>query len=216
VTLAIFDMDNTLIDRAAAFHGWATDLVQRLGLDPRELDWLIESDGDGFSSRSGFAAQVKDRYGLDGPVEEVLRGVRAGVLDRVEPYPGAIAALDQLRRDGWLIALATNGGTETQWAKIRRLGLEAHVDAIAVSEEVGAHKPDRLMFETAAARCGASLATTDWMVGDCPTRDIGGAHALGLRTVWMRRGRDWQPSVPSPTAVADTVSEAAGLLTTEA
>jgi len=213
VTLAIFDMDNTLIDRAAAFHGWATELVARLGLAPAELEWLIASDGDGFSSRSAFAAHVKERYGLDAPVEDVLRDVRTGVLDRVEPYPGATEALDQIRRDGWLIALATNGGTENQWAKIRRLGLEAHVDAIAVSGEVGAHKPDRRMFEAAAARCGVTLAATDWMVGDCPTRDIGGAQALGLRTIWMRRGRAWQSSAPSPTAIADTVPQAVAFLT---
>jgi HAD superfamily hydrolase (TIGR01509 family) len=212
VTLAIFDMDNTLIDRACAFHGWATELVQRLGLDPAELAWLLDQDGDGFSSRAGFAAQVKQRYGLDAPLEEVLHDVRTGVLDRVEPYPGATAALDQLRAAGWLVALATNGGAQNQWAKIRRLGLDRHVDAVAVSGEVGAHKPDRRMFETAAARCGATLTETDWMVGDCPIRDIGGAQALNLRTVWMRRGRAWQPPAPPPTASADTVADALAVL----
>ncbi len=212
MALAIFDMDNTLIDRAAAFHGFAADLVGRLGLGPEELAWLIESDGDGFSSRTGLAAAIKQRYGLDAPVEEVLRQMRSGVLERVEAYPGAVAEVDRLRALGCLVALATNGATVHQWAKIRRIGLDQHVDAIVVSEEVGAHKPDRRVFEAAAQRCGATLTPTTWMIGDCPTRDVGGAQALGLRTVWMRRDRDWQASAPPPTAMVDTVPEAVSIV----
>lgn len=67
--------------------------------------------------------------------------------------------------------------------------LDHHADAIAVSEEVGAAKPDPRVFEAAARRCGARLNGGGWMVGDCPTRDIAGGHGVGLRTAWMRRGR---------------------------
>jgi putative hydrolase of the HAD superfamily len=67
------------------------------------------------------------------------------------------------------VAIATNGNTAQQTAKIRRTGLDAHIDALAISEEVGASKPDARMFQVAARRCGSRLDGDGWMVGDCPT-----------------------------------------------
>jgi putative hydrolase of the HAD superfamily len=210
--LAIFDLDNTLLDRASAFTGWATDFVHRHGLDPAELAWLTQADGDGFASRSGFVAALVERYGLPGSAPELLREFRAGIVERAELFPGTVAGLRRLTDAGWLVAIATNGATAQQWAKIRRHRLAEQVHAVAVSEEVGAVKPEPLIFETAAARCGVGLDPTHWMVGDCPTRDIGGAAALGLRTLWMRRGRAWDATLPAPTASAETVTDAVAIL----
>lgn len=85
---------------------------------------------------------------------------------------------------GWRIAIATNGETGQQWAKIRNTGLDGHVDTVAVSQEVGVAKPDRRMFDVAAERCGVRLSDGGWMVGDCALRDISGGRAMGLR--WLR------------------------------
>jgi HAD superfamily hydrolase (TIGR01549 family) len=213
VALAIFDLDNTLIDRAGPFQRWATAFVARHGLEPAELDWLVEADGDGFTSRTGFLSQVRQRYGLSQPVETLLTSFREEIVALVEVDPRVPAALDGLRAAGWRVAIATNGATEQQWAKIRRTGLDDHVDAVAVSQEVGASKPDRRVFEAAADRCGTTLSTLDWMVGDCATRDIGGAQALGLRTVWMRRGRAWADTSPTPDAIVDDIPGAVAALT---
>ncbi len=210
--LAIFDLDNTLIDREAAYRRWAETFAADRGLGPDEVAWLVEADGDGFSPRPGLAAAIRDRYRLDEPVEELLARLRDGVLHGIDPDPSAAAVLERLRDNGWRVAIATNGNTAQQWAKIRRAGLEPHVDAVAVSEEVGAHKPDRRVFEAAAQRCGARLADGGWMLGDCATRDIGGAQAVGLRTVWLRRGRDWDPSSVPPDGIVDHVVQAEPLL----
>ena len=212
VALAIFDLDNTLIDRAGPFRQWAEDFAARHGLHPSEVEWLEVADGDGFVPREAFLGQVRQRYGLDEPVDALLRSFRTAIVALVEPDPRVAAALDRLREAGWLVAIATNGATDQQWAKIRRTGLENHVDAVAVSEEVGATKPDRRMFDIAAQRCGTALHETDWMIGDCATRDIGGAQSLGLRTVWMRRGRSWDPESPAPDAVVDHVPDAVSVL----
>jgi putative hydrolase of the HAD superfamily len=68
------------------------------------------------------------------------------------------------------------------------------------------------VFEAAAQRCGARLADGGWMLGDCATRDIGGAQAVGLRTVWLRRGRVWDPSAVPPDGIVDHVVQAEPLL----
>ena len=50
--LLLIDLDNTLIDRRAAFKGWA---LSRFG--ESELPWLISADRDGFETREALAAR---------------------------------------------------------------------------------------------------------------------------------------------------------------
>ncbi len=50
------------------------------------------------------------------------------------------------------------------------------------------------------------------MVGDSPEHDIGGAHALGLQTVWLHRGRDWPLESFEPDHRAASVAEAVALI----
>jgi putative hydrolase of the HAD superfamily len=193
--LVIFDLDNTLIDREAAFLRWAEQFVTGRGLGVEEVQWLVDADGDGFVPRAQFVSAVRERYGLDEP-----------------PDPRVPAALDRLRDDGWAVAIATNGSTRQQSAKIRKTGLDAHVDAIAISEEVGVAKPDRRIFHAAAQRSGCRLEEGGWMVGDCPARDVAGGRQVGLRTIWLHRGRAWDSATPAPEAVVGHVSESVAVL----
>lgn len=205
--LAIFDLDNTLLDREQPVRQWARQFVARHQLDPSDVDWLIAADGDGFVSRPVFLTSVRERYGLAESLDSLLRSYRTRIVELVELDPTVPVALESLREAGWRIAIATNGTTDQQWAKIRTTGLERYVDAVAVSEEVGADKPDPRMFEVAAQRCGANLADGGWMIGDCATRDIGGGQRVGLRTIWLHRGRAWGDA-PPPDAIASHVAEA--------
>ncbi|MEU8945574.1 HAD hydrolase-like protein [Streptomyces sp. NPDC048489] len=62
---------------------------------------------------------------------------------------------------------------------------------MSLSGEVRARKPERRLFEAAAAECGALLSAGGWMVGDNPETDMDGARAAGLRTLWVANGREW-------------------------
>lgn len=212
VALAIFDLDNTLIDRAAAFRRWAAGFVAERGLDPAEVGWLELADGDGYTPRPAFLGRVRERYGLDAPVGELVSAFRAGLVARIELDERVPPLLDGLRAAGWRVAIATNGATAQQHAKLEHTGLLRHADAVAVSEEVGAAKPDRRMFAAAAERAGARLADGGWMIGDCPVRDVGGGRAAGLRTVWLHRGRAWDPADPPPDAQAADLAAAVAAL----
>jgi HAD superfamily hydrolase (TIGR01549 family) len=212
VPLVIFDLDNTLIDRAVPFRRWAVQFVARHALDPGEVQWLVDADGDGYVPRIRFLSAVRDRYGLAEPVDVLLNNFREQIVALVELDPRVAGVLDRLRQDGWRVAIATNGGSAQQSAKVRRTGLGAHVDAVAISEEVGVAKPDRRMFEVAAQRCGCRLADGGWMVGDCPVRDVAGGRQGGLRTIWVRRGRAWDPASPPPDAVVDYVADVVAVL----
>src|SRR4029453_8845951 len=126
-------------------------------LDEREVEWLATADGDGFVPRLGFMSAVRERYGLHDPLDVLLSSYQDQIVALVDLDPQVPAALDRLRKAGWQVAVGTNGSTAQQSAKIRRTGLDAHIDALAISEEVGVAKPDHRVFQVAARRCGARL-----------------------------------------------------------
>ena len=64
-----------------------------------------------------------------------------------------------------------------------------------------------LIFALAAEATGQSLADA-WMVGDSAEADIVGAHAAGLRSAYLLRGRTWPQTLPAPTVLATSLTEA--------
>ncbi|MBO1416384.1 HAD family hydrolase [Streptomyces sp. FH025] len=92
------------------------------------------------------------------------------------PYPDTAPVLRELRRRGVPVAVVSNIGWDLR-PVFRAHGLDELVDTFVLSFEVGAQKPDPVIFETAAGRLG--LAPADLlMVGDDRTCD-GAATALG-------------------------------------
>lgn len=207
--VVLFDLDNTLADREAAFRRWAERFVAEHALEPSCVEWLCAHDGDGLVPRHDLFAAVRDRFGVAASVDELVTSYRGHYPAQFRPEPGVRAALAVLRAGGWKIGIVTNG-PPSQEAKIASLELGALVDGTCVSDLVGVEKPDRRIFELAAARCGAELE--GWMVGDSPDADVGGGHAAGLRTAWVHRGRAWARDDFAPDAVVATVGDAVALI----
>ena len=46
------------------------------------------------------------------------------------------------------------------------------------------------------------------MVGDSAEADVAGGAGVGLRTVWLTRGREWDSTMPPPDTAVTTVSDA--------
>lgn len=199
--LLLIDLDNTLVDRASAYKGWA---ASRFG--ESEVSWLIDVDEDGYAPRERVATAIAERYGVD--VAAVLTELRAGMVDRLVLDPAVRVALVEVDAAGHVPVVVTNGTTAQQTAKIRRTGLDRLVAGWTVSEAAGVSKPDRRIFELAAASVGMPLTTTDWMIGDNTGSDIGGGAAAGLRTAWVANGRTWpddlgfHPTVRAPDCAA--------------
>jgi putative hydrolase of the HAD superfamily len=212
VPLALFDLDNTLYDRENTFRRWATAYVTGRPNPSAEVEWLCEVDGDGMADRMEVFAKVRLRYGLETPVAELEARYRREYLETMEPETRVTSALVRLRDAGWRIGVITNGPMPHQERKADRLGVLSLVDGFCGSEEVGFAKPDPRIFREVIRRSGGP-ASTMWMVGDSPQADIAGARALGIRTVWIHRGRDWDPEHgPTPDHVVGTIPEAVDLL----
>jgi haloacid dehalogenase superfamily, subfamily IA, variant 1 with third motif having Dx(3-4)D or Dx(3-4)E len=89
------------------------------------------------------------------------------------------------------LGVLTNGVDEWQREKLAHHALDEAVDAVVVSEEAGAHKPDRTVFDLAADRIAADER---WMVGDDREADVDGARAAGWNAVHVS-GPDRLPTV---------------------
>jgi putative hydrolase of the HAD superfamily len=70
------------------------------------------------------------------------------------------------------------------------------IDACVVSGTVGIRKPDPRIFALAIAEAGGGEPV--WMIGDGEA-DILGAHAAGLPSIWLTRGREWHRTDVTPT-----------------
>ncbi|WP_158707035.1 MULTISPECIES: HAD family hydrolase [Streptomyces] len=212
--LLLFDLDNTLLPRDAAFRAWAQDFLSERDLPPGDVDWFVTIDGGGYVPRSTVLSAVRRRYGLDGSTEFLLAHYRRGINSHIHCPPRHIEALRVARAAGWTLGIVSNGGTRPQLEKIRRTGLGPMVDGWVISEEADCVKPDPLIFEIAAQRCGIAptgeWAAHTWMIGDHAPADIAGAELAGLRSVWLHHGRPWAESGYRPTLKAAGLPEAVG------
>ncbi|MDT8305592.1 MAG: HAD-IA family hydrolase [Anaerolineae bacterium] len=129
------------------------------------------------------ATEVKD---------ETLTTLRADLI------PGAADLLRELKRRGIPLGLVADGRPGTYRNVLGHHGLYDLFDAVAVSEEVGAEKPDPRIFEQALRQLG--IAPEEYgrviMVGNHLERDVKGANRLGLISVWL----DWAPRRPKEPA----------------
>ncbi|WP_182903559.1 HAD family hydrolase [Microbispora sp. H10830] len=186
--LALFDLDNTLVDLDAAFREWVQEFAEEHRLEVGAADLLIGLDRDGYPHRQVFFSKVRERFALPDSVEELWGRYRERMPYLVRCRPEVLDGLARLRASGWRVAIVTNGTADNQLGKIQHTGLAEAVDAYALSGLEGIRKPDVGLFEIAAKRCGAALAEGGWMIGDNLTADIAGGRAAGLRTVWIDRG----------------------------
>jgi putative hydrolase of the HAD superfamily len=204
--LVLLDLDNTLADRTIAFDRWAAEFAAAYHLPADARTALVRLDQDGFLDRPDFIAAVKEHFGIDRPAAELLSEYDDRYPHAYRPEPLALAAVDRLHRAGAAVGIVTNG-RPSQATKLEVTGLGAAVDGACISSLVGAHKPERAIFEEAARRCGTTLEG-GWMVGDSPQADIVGGQDAGLRTVWIHRGREWPADLRRPDAVAGDVTAA--------
>ena len=200
--LLLLDLDNTLVDRAAAFCEWAEAFYDGRGLRPSEARWLVRSDRDGLEGRAQFSRAIAARFGLnDAERSAVHADLLLGMVDRMHVDSATLQALDRARAAGWKAVVVSNGTAAQQERKLVKTGLSDHLDAWVISENAGVAKPDPRIFQMAAEAVGLTLDGA-WMIGDSVEADIGGAHSLGLRTVWLSRDRNWPIRSSTPTMIA--------------
>ncbi|MER6492057.1 HAD family hydrolase [Streptomyces griseorubiginosus] len=200
--LLMIDLDNTLVDRDAAFRAAATAFLAEHDLPEGDLDWIMALDGSGLTPRPEVASALSARYGgLD--ARDFLD---RGAADRITLEDPVREVLVEVLAAGWSCVIVTNGRTVQQEAKIRNTGLDRLVHGWVISEAAGHRKPEPEIFHLAAALAGVPLDGS-WMIGDSALADVGGARGVGARSAWVSGGRPWTETRYRPTFTApDTAS----------
>lgn len=98
--------------------------------------------------------------------------------------PGADALLRRLRPD-YHLALITNGLKDVQRPRLALAGIDGLFDVVAISEEMGAAKPEEAYFDMLFERIGRPPKPQVLVIGDGLTSDIQGACRYGLDACWF-------------------------------
>lgn len=98
---------------------------------------------------------------------------------------GAREVLEYLHRHPQIRkAIITNGFRDTQRSRLGVTEIEKFFDDIFISDELGAKKPDPLMFERTLERLGNPAPDSVLIIGDNLVSDIMGGKQFGLNTCW--------------------------------
>ena len=190
----LFDLDGTLIDSRA-------DLVTGVNLMLGEMGWpglsaarVIGFVGEG--ARLLVERSLRAVMGREPAVREIDEGLdafrvhyRAHLLDQTRLYPGAEAALNQLRDHPK--AIVTNKPYDLTIAILDGLGLRTHFPVVLGGDSLPERKPSPAMLLEAAHRCGVAPGDCR-MIGDSRI-DILAGQAAGMTTFGYLggfRGRD--------------------------
>jgi HAD superfamily hydrolase (TIGR01549 family) len=232
IDLALFDLDDTLHDDTFAYQSAAEEVAREVaaehGIDALALKAAYIAEAEGFWKRLDIDT-LKEKLGVTrkrlwrsalgsvGVDDEALAHRSADRYNDYRKkyftlYPGAAELLHGLRDRGMKLGMITNGLSETHREKIALLRIGELFDAIFIADEVGMIKPDPLLFAHACTRLDVSPSHSA-MVGDRYDRDIRGAHAAGLFTVWVNvRGETVPPGAPPPDATCETIAAVASVL----
>lgn len=213
-----FDLDDTLVD-GSKFRDTVVQTCNQLAVATElDADQLLEANGKAWQS---YWPQVEEKWtlgslsGADLSLEVWRRTLLAFGRDDERLARVALETYTQNRRKTlrlfddaqetinalkprFRLAVITNGASDTQRGSLRLLGIEQMFDAVLISGEVGAAKPDPPLFVLALQKLGVDKENT-WHVGDSLKTDVAGALSAGLTAVWLNRaGAHRKEGDPTP------------------
>lgn len=143
------------------------------------------------STLADLIAQVAKDMGKDLSPEDLL-SLHDNVFDRAtidaKLFDDVETTLTALKKQGLTLGMLSNvsfpGDFYTKL--LESLGIAHYFDAVLWSSDVGIRKPSPKIFAQVLEELGVS-PNEAIHVGDIPNRDVRGAHAAGMRAVWMNR-----------------------------
>jgi putative hydrolase of the HAD superfamily len=217
------DIDDTLVDFTATARKALSDMI---GRDDMWLKWQRTTDehvakvvaGD-LAYEDMHEARTKAFMAdlgalLDDDLVAVLERRRSTQLRTTwRLFDDTVPCLDWLRAAGLKLAAVTNASGAHQRTKLERLGISRFFDTVLIAGELGAAKPDPVIFHTACARMGVDPHQT-LHVGDLLEADALGARDAGLHGVWLNRSLD-DARPATGIGVIETLGDLPELLVTE-
>jgi phosphoglycolate phosphatase len=206
-----FDLDGTLVDTAPDLIGTLNYILAEHGHDGLPLAAARTLVGHGARAMltRGFAAagETLATERMDRLFDHFIELYVGRIAMASRPFPGLIAALDELARAGARLAVCTNKRTDLSLALLDALDLTHRFAAVVGPDLAGAYKPDPKHLAYAVEAAGGRLSHA-LMVGDAST-DTEAARAAGAPVIAVSFGYS---DVPVAELGADAVIDHFGEL----
>jgi phosphoglycolate phosphatase len=200
----IFDLDGTLVDSAPDLMATANELLTLRGRREVTLDQVRHMVGkgaralmDGVMAKTGEAATPGE---LDEMLPEFLRYYGAHIADHSHTFPGVIDVLEQLKKEGCLLAVCTNKFERLSRKLLETLSILHYFDDIVGSDTLFVRKPHPGHILGTLERIGGTPQDAI-MIGDS-ANDIDAARAASVKSVAVTFG---YTDVPAEELGADAV-----------
>jgi putative hydrolase of the HAD superfamily len=139
-----FDLDETLITRAAAIRAFIADQYRRyrdqLGnvTEASFSERFLDIEDNGRIGKHLVYPALVEALGITGvSAETLLEDYRTIYPSFAVTNPGALETLKALRQAGFKIGILTNGNVAVQNGKLDVIGIRPLLDTIVISEAVG-------------------------------------------------------------------------------
>ena len=194
----IFDIDNTVYSYDVcnnkgeqAMYGY---LLSKNYLTKEEFILLLSAAKAYVKRNNGGTAACHNRmlysqhicesFGIYDPtaVIELYNAYWDSYFSVMKLFDGAEKLMYELADSGIRIAFCTDLTADIQLRKLVKLGLGKLPHMLVTSEEVGAEKPDRKMFEAVLEKLDVP-ADEAVMIGDSAEKDILGAQKVGIHGI---------------------------------
>lgn len=190
----VFDLDGTLADTSADLVAAANACFRALGHGD-----LLHPGADALTAFHGGRAMLRlgfSRIGQGGEAEvdreypRLLAHYEAGIDRETRLYPGAEAAVADLRAAGYRTAVCTNKPERLAAILLDRLGIARSFDALVGADTLPVRKPDAAPYRAAVERAGGTVPRS-MLVGDTDT-DRRTALAAGVPVALVAFGPEGQ------------------------
>ena len=216
----VFDLDNTLLDRQAAFKRLAENFYEE-HLRPTEVRGAGRSGrDDGPVGWRRLHRQGRNAYA----VAQRVAGRRPGYGVTEEMVPLRDGATGEAGRRGQRIpspSERTTGALGHSYKRLDRASTASAGKRAWTSSQRSSSFPKRLATGNRTPgysgmrwrRLGSQRPEQVMFVGDNPMADIDGAKRFGMKAAWVRRGRPYPPDLAPPDHVIDHVIEVRDIVT---
>ena len=181
-----FDLDGTLADTVELIlMSYRHTMRTHLGEAPPDERWLATIGTPLASQLGDFARNEDERLAMLDTYVAFQRGVHD---DMARPFPGALAALSELRRRGVRLAIVTSKAGRIARRTMEVCGLGDAVDLVVAGDDVVRGKPDPEPVLSALGKLGLGERPEEVVfVGDSPV-DLRSGRAAGTRTAAVAWG----------------------------
>ena len=212
-TLALFDVDNTLLDFDQSEEEGISKLWEHNFLEVtshqtfreqyHEINTQIWTEVETGTLLPKEVKEVRAKRVLNHfelPIKDWERGANIflqGLASIAAWLPGAESAFHRIRKTH-KVGLITNGLVAVQYPRTEKIDIRRHLSTYQISQEVGYTKPDPRIFDRALKETGISKEKTLY-IGDSLSSDYQGALNAGIDFCWYNPKNQNLPSgYPSP------------------